>query len=271
MALEYLVRLEGICYFLEISNLQRLVPIYGDTVNQQRGGEPFYDRTDLFLLDLSNYYANRPHIIGAFKKYRLFFDLFVDFTGFIEFFELDMFLNQNSQIINLLTDMPFNDGVDLVNKSQLLMFPKSTVAANALLMHSNTRIYIRTQKLVTLYFSEPNFRNVLPDYEKTSLLLQRQQRLRKKYNSSFKVPIKWIWWSIPVGILFIPLFILILTYIMNMINFIFPFLPESVLILLGIFLNMLTPIYLPIAVWSYRRWTVKKQDYMKQQLDNMFE
>lgn len=247
------------------------MPIYGDTVNQQRGGEPFYDRTDLFLLDLSNYYANRPHIIGAFKKYRLFFDLFVDFTGFIEFFELDMFLNQNSQIINLLTDMPFNDGVDLVNKSQLLMFPKSTVAANALLMHSNTRIYIRTQKLVTLYFSEPNFRNVLPDYEKTSLLLQRQQRLRKKYNSSFKVPIKWIWWSIPVGILFIPLFILILTYIMNMINFIFPFLPESVLILLGIFLNMLTPIYLPIAVWSYRRWTVKKQDYMKQQLDNMFE
>lgn len=66
----------------------------GTTINQQRGGAGgLYDRFDLILLDLKNWYAKRHcYLLTSFTLYQLWLEQFIDFAGFIEFYQLDDFV-----------------------------------------------------------------------------------------------------------------------------------------------------------------------------------
>lgn len=78
----------------------------GTTINQRRGGAGgLYDRFDLFLLDIKNWYEHREsHLLTSFTVYRLWLEQFVDFAGFIEFYQLMAFVeieNNTYKIKNL--------------------------------------------------------------------------------------------------------------------------------------------------------------------------
>ncbi|MBU3135573.1 hypothetical protein KPL39_04755 [Clostridium gasigenes] len=82
------------------------------SINTARGGEKgFYDRIDLTLLDLKNWYECRP------CKLKIFFDtnkewlnIFKSFPGFIEFFLLQDFVDKNYNIQDLAS---YNDEKDI--------------------------------------------------------------------------------------------------------------------------------------------------------------
>ncbi len=114
------------------------------SVNTNRGGRPMYDRTDLFLLDLANYYVGQPYRTKAILKFRDFFDLFQSFKGFIDFFDLGVFVNQKYEVVNLQLNEPFPEKSNLLDNSQLLCFPTTKEMAQQLVDHSNSRIYERS-------------------------------------------------------------------------------------------------------------------------------
>lgn len=66
----------------------------GCTINQRRGGASgLYDRFDLTLLDIKNWYAKREcYLLTSCTIYRLWLEQLVDFAGFIEFYQLEDFV-----------------------------------------------------------------------------------------------------------------------------------------------------------------------------------
>lgn len=122
----------------------------GGTLNTGRGGRPLFDRMDYFLKFGSDFYDGKPVFLREFAKFESFFALFNDFTGYIDFFDLEGWVvdaaNGDYRVVNLETNDPFGD-VDFVNHPELLKFPdESTI--NAYVENTTTRIMARTRNLM---------------------------------------------------------------------------------------------------------------------------
>lgn len=81
-----------------------------NTINQVRGGRGIYDRFDITLAELKQYFATQiecgkgqeqnkslyyDKLYDAFKRYDWFFKIYGTFDNYIEKMKLDMFLNDN--------------------------------------------------------------------------------------------------------------------------------------------------------------------------------
>jgi hypothetical protein len=72
----------------------------GLTINQARGvSRTICDRFDLTLECIRRFYQNeRSPLYDTLVRYKDFFDLFVDFCGYVDFFLLQDFVDENKQI-----------------------------------------------------------------------------------------------------------------------------------------------------------------------------
>jgi len=72
----------------------------GFTINQGRGvNTKIRDRFDLTLECIKRYYKNMESpLYSTLKRYSDYFDLFVDFSGYINFFLLQDFIDQNGEV-----------------------------------------------------------------------------------------------------------------------------------------------------------------------------
>lgn len=82
----------------------------GFTINQARGvNRKIGDRFDLTLECIRRFYINeKSPLYNALNRYKEFFDLFVDFNKYVDFFLLQDFINAQNQIKFVL---PFDDFV----------------------------------------------------------------------------------------------------------------------------------------------------------------
>ncbi|WP_421017089.1 DUF6994 family protein [Furfurilactobacillus cerevisiae] len=135
---------------VEIVKKDTFISGQGRSINVNRANT-MYDRPDLFLLDLSNYYEKKPYRIKAFDCFSVFLDLFVNFSGFINFYDLNGFVDENQHVINLLTGTAFNSSADLINNVELITFPENKVNAERLVQQSNKRIFERSKYLTNKY------------------------------------------------------------------------------------------------------------------------
>lgn len=80
----------------------------GFTINQARGvNRKIGDRFDLTLECIRRFYINeKSPLYNALNRYKDFFDLFVDFNGYVDFFLLQDFINTHNKIDFVL---PFDD------------------------------------------------------------------------------------------------------------------------------------------------------------------
>lgn len=88
-----------------------------NTINQIRGGSPTFDRIDITLAELKNFYESRyegsfqydEKLYGAFKRYQWFFEKFGTFPNYVKKMKMDMFIH-NEHVISLL-DSDLEKGV----------------------------------------------------------------------------------------------------------------------------------------------------------------
>jgi len=80
------------------------------TINTQRGNNGFCDRIDCTLHDLKNYYIyknektlDKPRLFAAFDKYDEWLTIFGDFPGFVNFFFLNDFCDEDYNVWDLKT------------------------------------------------------------------------------------------------------------------------------------------------------------------------
>ncbi|PIE50632.1 MAG: hypothetical protein CSA38_02370 [Flavobacteriales bacterium] len=80
----------------------------GFTINQARGiNRKICDRFDLTLECIRRFYEKeKSPLYKTLKRYSEFFDIFLDFKGFVDFFLLQDFVNKNYQV---LFTIPFDD------------------------------------------------------------------------------------------------------------------------------------------------------------------
>lgn len=80
----------------------------GMTINQSRGFKSsISDRFDLTLECIKRFYDNSTSpLFETLKRYEDFFALFVDFKGYIDFFLLEDFVNDNYEVV---FSLPFDD------------------------------------------------------------------------------------------------------------------------------------------------------------------
>ena len=80
----------------------------GFTINQARGvSRIICDRFDLTLECIRRFYSNEQNPLNdSLLRYKEFFDLFVDFNGYVDFFLLQDFIDENGQI---KFSIPFDD------------------------------------------------------------------------------------------------------------------------------------------------------------------
>lgn len=72
----------------------------GFTINQAKGvNRKIYDRFDLTLECIRRFYeGEHSPLFNTFLRYKEFFELFIDFSGYVEFFLLQDFIGENKQI-----------------------------------------------------------------------------------------------------------------------------------------------------------------------------
>lgn len=74
--------------------------------NKRRPG--FYDRFDMFLFDLKNWYdGNLSQLQEEFDSNEVWLKLFIDFRGFINYFLLNDFVNNDFEVIDLTNNGNF--------------------------------------------------------------------------------------------------------------------------------------------------------------------
>ena len=88
-----------------------IFPKHTGSINQSRGfNKRICDRWDLTLECIRRYYAGDPSPLDAvLKKDKDFFDLFVDFKGYVDFFFLQDCVDINYNV-KLWLDTPFFEG-----------------------------------------------------------------------------------------------------------------------------------------------------------------
>ena len=76
------------------------------TINGARGfNRKIADRFDLTIEAIRRHYAGEDSPLSAvFSRYSAFFALFVDFSGFVEFFLLDDLVDQSAGRVRFFTD-----------------------------------------------------------------------------------------------------------------------------------------------------------------------
>ena len=114
-----------------------------NTINQIKGGSIIYDRIDITLAELKNFYETRngkrkhlyfKELYDSFFRYEWFFDMFESFEDYIDKMKLNNFIYQG-QVISLLDSDLEN------NKIVLLKNEKGTIQKN----YDN---YIQNSKIV---------------------------------------------------------------------------------------------------------------------------
>ena len=80
----------------------------GFTINQAKGvNRKICDRFDLTLECIKRFYQNKESpLYDTLERYKVFFDLFIDFSGFITFFMLQDFIDEREQ---LKFSLPFDN------------------------------------------------------------------------------------------------------------------------------------------------------------------
>ncbi|MGL5937276.1 MAG: DUF6994 family protein [Phocaeicola sp.] len=80
----------------------------GFTINQARGvNRKICDRFDLTLECIRRFYQNKPSVLDeTLTRYNDFFELFIDFKGYVDFFLLQDFIDEKGQVNFLL---PFDN------------------------------------------------------------------------------------------------------------------------------------------------------------------
>lgn len=88
----------------------------GISVNMAKGGEKgYYDRIDYTLFAIREWYCNRnSKLFSVIEKNRDWFELFCTFEKFVEYFHLQGLLDDNNNIINL---MSYNEETKLYDKT----------------------------------------------------------------------------------------------------------------------------------------------------------
>ena len=116
----------------------------GFTINQARGISRFIcDRFDLTLECIQRFYkGEQSPLYDALMRYKVFFDLFVDFGGYVDFFLLRDFVDNNGRIRFFL---PF----DNFNRSPLPQtvneYKQYQIHTMDLISRRNKRIYENTR------------------------------------------------------------------------------------------------------------------------------
>lgn len=148
------------------------------TINQIRGGLPIYDRIDVTLAELKNYFdtngEGQPQyneaLFNAFKRYQDWFSLFEDkedvnksFKNYINYFVLNSFVdeNKNYEVLSLATSK-----LDEKNPSQILKkyiseeFPECIGIAKFNYLPSNYKLFIQNSEKVILERSEALLKSI---------------------------------------------------------------------------------------------------------------
>ena len=88
-----------------------IFPKHWNSINQARGCHPLIkDRWDLTLECIRRYYAKEESpLTTALEQDKAFFDLFIDFEGYIDFFFLQDCLNPDGSVQIWLPNTPFVD------------------------------------------------------------------------------------------------------------------------------------------------------------------
>lgn len=112
----------------------------GFTINQARGvSRIICDRFDLTLECIRRFYTDEESpLTKTITNYKDFFDLFVDFKGYVEFFHLQDFVGQNGQIE---FSLPF----DNFNRPAL---PLNTKEYKEYKVHTLNLIYNRNKRIL---------------------------------------------------------------------------------------------------------------------------
>tara|TARA_R110001592_G_scaffold35475_1_gene120649 strand:- start:290 stop:1006 length:717 start_codon:yes stop_codon:yes gene_type:complete len=101
----------------------------GFTINQARGvNRKISDRFDLTLECFRRHYTNEESpLTNTLESYSDFFKLFKDFKGYIDFFMLQDFIENNGEIKFSLPFDDFNRSALPENKEEYLSYMKSTI------------------------------------------------------------------------------------------------------------------------------------------------
>ena len=88
-----------------------IFPKHRNSINQARGCHPLIkDRWDLTLECIRRYYAGEESpLTTVLEQDKAFFDLFIDFKGYINFFFLQDCINADDSVIMWLPNTPFAD------------------------------------------------------------------------------------------------------------------------------------------------------------------
>lgn len=102
------------------------------SINQSRGGEKgFYDRMDLFLFDLKEWYLEQKcKLQSAYDKNKIWLEQFVDFIGFIDFFNLNDYVFSSDYTVK--NHCSFSEGKLFSQLSSNDVYP-STIPNNDIL------------------------------------------------------------------------------------------------------------------------------------------
>ena len=100
------------------------------TINQARGINSLIDdRFDLTLECIRLYYSGaKSPLYGTLLRYRNFFDLFDDFSGYIHFFFLDDLIKENNTIRFYLPSDGFKTRPSFSDVNQYLLYKEKVVA-----------------------------------------------------------------------------------------------------------------------------------------------
>lgn len=128
------------------------------TVNQARGGRPYYDRLDLTLWAIKKWYERNDSgskIEAAITRYGKWFELFVDsdekngFRNFIKFHKLEAWVNDEYQIYNLVeSNFEKNYRKILVDEEIINLEKEGTEIYRRYISNVNELIKLRTKKIV---------------------------------------------------------------------------------------------------------------------------
>ncbi len=112
------------------------------TINQERGvNQKISDRMDLTLECIRLYYLGLDSpLLGVLKRYKTFFDMFVNFEGYVDFFLLNDLVNDRFNSVMFFTeiDKPFLENGLPKSQIEYLIYKANAVK---LIQSRNSRIH----------------------------------------------------------------------------------------------------------------------------------
>lgn len=128
------------------------------TINQIKGGAPLYDRIDVTLAELKNFFDNKgagkarynEALFNAFKRYKYWFQLFEDekdanksFINYIKYFVLESFVDEeNSYNVLSLATSSLNQEDKISKKYIVSEYPESNNISEYIFLPNNYNLYV---------------------------------------------------------------------------------------------------------------------------------